>query len=312
MWLTVMMIMAPLLFLHAQSVRITATLDSTNYRVGDWIRIQLSAEHASQATMLWDQPVKLAVPGFEKLAESAIDSIQQNDFLTERKTITITTFDTGVWQIPPITCYFLHDGRTDSASTNPLSVYVSYVAVDTAAAARPMKGIFPVATDHFSVWWLLLSVISLILLLLTAWYFLLVKNRNKPSHILQNDDRRLPHEKAFDHLVLLEQQKPWEQKLVKEYYVQVTQILREYIESGLGMPALENTAHELIAALRKKPLDETLIRQLNADLQLADLVKFAKAQPATASHLQILHTAKVFIQQTAPVTPSPEQEGGAT
>lgn len=310
-WLTVVMIMAPLLFLHAQSIRITATLDSTNYRVGDWIRIQLSAEHPFETKMRWNRPVVIDAPGFEKLAESAIDSIEHNDFLTERKMITVTTFDTGVRQIPPITCYYEQKGVIDSALSNPLSVYIAAVAIDTAAAARPLKGIFTIAATGQSIAWYLLPFLLLILIALAAWNYFHQKTKLNKHQSQPEADTRLPHEKAYDLLMSLELEKPWEHDLVKEYYVQVTQILREYIETGLELPALENTTQELLVSLRKKSLDEKLILQLSDDLNLADLVKFAKVQPATASHLRILHTVKDFIQKTTPVTHLPAPEGQA-
>lgn len=306
-----MMIMAPLLLLHAQSIRITATLDSTNYRVGDWIRIQLSAEHPFETKMRWERPVQINAPGFEKLAESAIDSIKQNGFLTERKMITITTFDTGVWQIPPITCYYMQHGVMDSASSDPLSVYVSAVAIDTTAAARPIKGIFSIGAAGQNIAWYLLPFLILIIIASVTWFYVNQKRKINQHRSQHKADTRLPHEKAYDNLLVLEQKKPWEHDLVKEYYVQVTQILREYIETGLELPALENTTQELLASLRKKSLDEKLIMQLSDDLNLADLVKFAKVQPATSSHLQILHTVKDFIQKTKPVNHAPAPEGQA-
>ena len=69
---------------------------------------------------------------------------------------------------------------------------------------------------------------------------------------------------------------------VKEYYSELTDIARTYIEEAIEIPAMESTTDELIAAFKiavvKKKLsltDET-IKNLEKVLKQADLVKFAK------------------------------------
>ncbi|WP_321539627.1 hypothetical protein [Flavobacterium piscinae] len=72
---------------------------------------------------------------------------------------------------------------------------------------------------------------------------------------------------------------------VKEYYSELTDIARTYIEEAIEIPAMESTTDELIAAFKiavvKKKLsltDET-IKNLEKVLKQADLVKFAKSKP---------------------------------
>ncbi|MBK9731358.1 MAG: hypothetical protein IPO83_08730 [Chitinophagaceae bacterium] len=303
-----MFIVAPCLLLQSQSIRITATLDSTNYPVGDWINIQLSAEHSYNTKMLWNIPVMINSVHFEKLSESAIDSIQQKDFLTENRTITVTSFDTGVLLIPPIASYFLENGITDTVITEPLSVYITSVAVDTTATVRLIKPPFSIATAKPNLLWYLIPLLFLLILIIAGWYFLKEKKRKTVHSALQDMDTRLPHEKADDLLRKLEMDKPWEHKRIKQFYVEITQILREYMEAGLGLPALENTTHEIITSLRKKSIDENLLQQLNENLHVADLVKFAKAEPAETVHLHMLDTVKEFVQKTKPATLSTVQE----
>ncbi|MEO6169017.1 MAG: hypothetical protein ABIO46_04140 [Chitinophagales bacterium] len=305
----VVMVSFPFLLLHAQPIRITATLDSTNYLIGDWIRIQISAAHSGNTKMLWNYPQMIRSENFEKLSESAIDSIQQKDFLTENKIITVTTFDTGVLSIPPIICYFQQNGSTDSAITAALSVYVSTVKTDTSAAARSIKPPFEIPVPGRSVWWYVIPLVSFVIIALAGWYFLVEKRSRRKLIITKPGDLRLPHEKAFDSIRELEELKPWEQNQVKDYYVKITQVLREYIETGLDLPALENTTQEIIASLQSRSLDKGLLQQLNYDLSMADLVKFAKEQPTAPDHLQILKTVKEFVEKTHPSIQLPVQEG---
>lgn len=292
---------------YAQPVRMTATLDAAYYRPGDRILIGLSAEHGRDVEVLWNIPAEIKSTVFEKLSESAIDSIQHHDFLTEIKTITVMAFDTGVWQIPAITTYYRSDGSTDSVITAPIQIYIAAVAVDTAAAPRQIKPPYDFSDPAPNNWWYLVPAASLLIIMSVAFFFYRSKMRNRNNQQLLPADHRLPHEKAMDRIMEIEHSKMWEQH-VKEFYVQLTLVLREYIEKGLKLPALENTSQDLLRLLRKAGVDDGLLQQLSRDLALADLVKFAKAEPAGQDHLQIIEHAKIFVEKTKPVA-LPVKEG---
>ena len=77
----------------------------------------------------------------------------------------------------------------------------------------------------------------------------------------------------------------WQNKQVKEYYRELTEIVRGFIERELKVPALESTTDELIEILTdfndSKSISTTKenIKKLRDLLREADLVKFAKSKP---------------------------------
>lgn len=77
----------------------------------------------------------------------------------------------------------------------------------------------------------------------------------------------------------------WQNNKVKEYYSELTEIIRGYIERELKVPALEKTTDEIVEALKDFNDAETIItseetiKKLKELLQEADLVKFAKSKP---------------------------------
>ena len=77
----------------------------------------------------------------------------------------------------------------------------------------------------------------------------------------------------------------WQNNQVKEYYSELTEIVRNYIERELQVPALEKTTDEIIGMLRDFQNANTIqtsketILKLKELLQEADLVKFAKSKP---------------------------------
>ena len=77
----------------------------------------------------------------------------------------------------------------------------------------------------------------------------------------------------------------WQNNKTKEYYSELTEIVRGYIERELKVPALENTTDEvleMINTFKKSELVDTskeTIDKLRDLLREADLVKFAKSKP---------------------------------
>ena len=77
----------------------------------------------------------------------------------------------------------------------------------------------------------------------------------------------------------------WQNNKVKEYYSELTEIVRGYIERELKVPALEKTTDEILETLKDFNDVETIktsketINKLKELLQEADLVKFAKSKP---------------------------------
>jgi hypothetical protein len=83
----------------------------------------------------------------------------------------------------------------------------------------------------------------------------------------------------------LEKRELWQKGAIKEYYSELTDIARNYIEEAIDIPAMESTTSELIAGLRKASLKKKMkvspetLENLERVLMQADLVKFAKSKP---------------------------------
>ena len=94
-----------------------------------------------------------------------------------------------------------------------------------------------------------------------------------------------PFEEAIKKFHELDEKLLWQNNQIKEYYSELTEIVRGYIERELKVPALESTTDELIEILTDfndiesiKTTKET-IKKLRDLLREADLVKFAKSKP---------------------------------
>jgi hypothetical protein len=94
-----------------------------------------------------------------------------------------------------------------------------------------------------------------------------------------------PYQEAMFKLNELDEKLLWQNNKVKQYYSELTDIIRGYIERELKLPALEKTTDEIIETLQDFNDAETILTtketivKLKKLLQEADLVKFAKSKP---------------------------------
>jgi len=104
---------------------------------------------------------------------------------------------------------------------------------------------------------------------------------------------------ALDALKALEGKQLWQQSQTKEYYSELTHILREYLEGRFDVQALEMTTRQITTQLGKRnDFDKVRAKELGNLLQLSDLVKFAKARPAEELHTEGLERVRSFVRET--------------
>jgi len=108
-----------------------------------------------------------------------------------------------------------------------------------------------------------------------------------------------PYEKAFHGLLRLEEDRLVDQGLFHEFYFRLTDIIREYIEGQFGLMAPERTTDEFLQEMRDhRALSREHKGLLGEFLQAADLVKFARYEPAPAETERAFGAAQDFVNQT--------------
>jgi hypothetical protein len=139
----------------------------------------------------------------------------------------------------------------------------------------PLKA--PVTLAEILTWVGLALVVAAIAF--GVYYFLLKKKKKEPLIKLRLKPSIPPDEAALEALEALKLKKLWQSGKVKEYYSEMTDIVREYIELRFLIRALEMTTDEIRMAMHQSGIDGGAKVKLLQTLTLADLVKFAKEQP---------------------------------
>jgi hypothetical protein len=256
------------------SQKVSVASDTTNIRIGEQFLFQILVKDTANVIF----PEKLEnLTSLEIVENIKIDTFK-NSLI---KKYLMTGFDSGAFYIPSQQIFI----KNRAFITDSILINVATIAIDTTKQKMfPIKAIQsePLVYDDFKPYiiWLLLA-----LLLIGAVIYYLV-TRKKPTITEEEGIAVLaPFEEAIEKLQELDNKLLWQNNEIKKYYSELTEIVRAYIEKELKIPALEITTHELVAILsdfnKAKTIDASkeTIKKLNALLQEADLVKFAKSTP---------------------------------
>lgn len=107
-----------------------------------------------------------------------------------------------------------------------------------------------------------------------------------------------PHQLALSKLSELREKELWQQGDIKTYQSELTYIIREYLEGRYGIAALETTTDVIIHQIVDKIAHQGHTVALKEILQVADLVKFAKAKPSENLHESFMNKAEDFVNDT--------------
>ena len=124
--------------------------------------------------------------------------------------------------------------------------------------------------------------------------------------------RLSPRERAMKELARLLARDLIAQNRIKDFYLELTMIVRRYIERAHGIRAPEQTTDEFLAAARHHPrFPQETVKKLADFLEAADLVKFAAFRPEPAAIDRAIATAREYITTDWQPNTSGEQDGKA-
>lgn len=288
--------------------KVSAKLDVLQITIGDQARLFLEAQNNDASGRLQWPTFIDTFNKLEIVEKGKIDTLKTGSITTYRQRLLITGFDSGLFKIPPFQFAVIpNSGKPFITLTDSFMLLVKTVAVDTTKEFKPIKNIIFVKPGWLDyIWYFIGGLIFLALVIFVVIYFVKNKKTKKtapsaPQISLQDHTLKLLNE--------LEAQELWQKNQVKEYYVQLTDIVRYYIEQRFRTPALELTTDELLykAQMHRELLPYVSV--LTVILQTADLAKFAKWQPLPQEHIDAIDNAKKFVATSRPpLTEQPTTE----
>ncbi|MBI3783542.1 MAG: hypothetical protein HY270_09085 [Deltaproteobacteria bacterium] len=279
------------------AVKLVASLDRKEAMIGDPLRYTVEIS-APAGTELMVPVLSGGVGEFTITDFGDLPTRNDNGRLTVTRWYTLTCFNAGERKVPaPKVKYKAADGELKEVEGNEASVtIVSLLARDKSATdIRDIKPPEEVPFD-WRPYGLGVAMLLVLIGIGAGFYFLL--NRPKKAYVVPP----MPaHEIALAALRKLHARRYIEEGRFEDFYVELSAIIRNYLEDGFHLRAPEMTTEEFLgAAGRDARLNANQRRLLSEFLSQADLVKFARHHPTLDDTEAAFAAAKRFVEETRP------------
>lgn len=290
-----------------ESPILKTTVDTTYIKIGEQIKWTVTVDVDTTAQVIF--PEGQTFSPLETVEAFATDTTRKKDRLTLQKIYALTQFDSGAYKLPSQRIEINGIGfMTDSMLIN-----VETILVDTLNQKMfDIKPLINVEKSSGDFWkYLIIGIIILLLLSGLFYWFVL---RKKPLTEEEKVALLPPYDRALLELKRLENSKYLIQDEYKQYYSELTSIVRSYLEEDAHVTALESTTGQLIEKLEllkdagELKLDDDTIKQFQQILQTADLVKFAKNKPSTSVAEQDRKLVEQIVEKTHDALPEPTED----
>ena len=284
----------------AQIMSVQARLDTNEIMIGDQVSYEIEVRRNKNDVVIFPEFKKKLTDEIEIVSKSPVDSFwskKDKKYILKQKLL-LTVFDSGLYYVPPLEFLLISQHNKDTVRTTSSYLEVHPFPLDTTHTIRDIKDIEKAPVSFGEVYPYILIIIFAGLLVWFIIYYLRKKEKNQPL-IGRPKIEEPPHVIALRELERLKSAKLWQRKETKLYYSQLTEIIRRYIEGRFGIMAMEQTTDEILIEFEgQEILSEEDYKILREMLCLADLVKFAKAEPLPDENETQFENACTFVNHT--------------
>lgn len=295
------------LYSSVSFAQVVSSIDSTKIKIGEQIIYKIEVESHPDELVVF--PEGQTFMPLEMVDSYPIDTIKNKDKYNLIKTYGLTQFDSGTYTIPRQKIII----SDKTFLTDSLQVEVNTVVVDTTKQGLyDIKPIIEVKKSGSNWWKYLLYILLAIAIIggLLYWFIW----RKKPLTEEEQMAMLPPYDKAKLALKKLDESNYLENEAIKDYYSELTFIIRRYLDEKVYDKALESTTDELIHRLNllrdanQIEISREDIRNLESILKRADLVKFAKSAPDIELAKMDRNTIDMEIDHVKEALPEPTEE----
>lgn len=287
--------------IKAQSPVINTKIDAQKIVVGDQLRYFITVSKATSAPAIRWPKFPDTFNTLEIVEQGKIDTLIKGEQVEYKQRLLITGFDSGSFLIPR---FPFVSNSSDTLFSDSFRVAVSTVDVDTTKAFKEIKGVAEVQVSWRDYIGIIAGIAIAVVVLVVLVVYLL--KRRKPAVASVPRPEETVDQKALRLLDELDAKQLWQQDKPKQYYTELSEIVRQYIEVRFNTNAMELTTDELLRVAKKHREMTFFISSLKPLLHAADLAKFAKANPLPQEHIEALELARNFIRVSKPKVVNPQ------
>ena len=288
---------------------VESRVDKSSTTVGELIYYTVIVRHTMDVTVMMPPP-GINLGGFEIRDYRNAEPVRENHFIKRTAEYIIAAYDTGTFVIPPTgVLYFGADSVQKILLTDSITVRVNSLLPDSAQDILDIKGPAELARSWKNI--ILYSAIAAVLIVLGAAAYLYYRKKKLGKTLFERKkEPEMPaHLEAYRALERLKNSSLLAENKIKEYYSELSEIIRRYLERRYFKPILEMTTTEALAVLQEQAVSEEVLKNCEELLSTSDLVKFAKLVPGMETHQYCFDAAYKIVTLTKLETYAPQPRG---
>ncbi len=287
-------------------IEVIVGLSSESIELTDFLIITVRVEHSEAVRV---EPPYLSEAVYAPLL--LIQNPEEDLFWSEKQNRVIQTWvyrfepmKSGEFALHPFRVFFrLESERKPQMENWPvykieiseIPYRVTSVDINDQSDIRDVKGPIQPEYDYLP---LILSVSGIGVLLFLLWLGVRIRMhfQDKGLSVVETIDYLL---ESLRRLKKLEDKDYISQQQYDRLHVELSAVLRYFVENRFGLKAREQTTEEFIREIRYSPhFDREQQAILQQFLELADLVKFATYDPGSEASREAMKTIRYFIEST--------------
>jgi hypothetical protein len=286
-------------------VRIDVAVDRTEVTIGDPIAVTVRLTHPEKVRITMFDPERslgdLALLDRrggepEKLPDGRI---------RETRVLRVARYETGPATIPSFEAAFIGpDGKEGRVASNPMAFTVASILAEGDKGPADIKK--PAEMPERALWpFAVAAGVLAVALALWLWRRRRARRAQVSAPPEPAAPPRPPHEIAYAELQRLLSSGLLEKGRLKEFYIELAEIMKRYLEVRFGVDTFERTTSEILEALRLARLPVRGMASTAEFFGACDMVKFARHAPPSEETRATVERAYRLIDETrAPEKPA--------
>ncbi len=300
----------PLLWAQHRVGTVSSSVSADTVMIGDQFTLSVEIEKDISGEVGLPQfKDDMLMEKIEVLGQPTVDTLSVDGRSVKlRINYTLTSFDAGMYGFTGFPVVFMDDAKASSGDT-VRSASMDMLVVQTFDIDTTKMQIYDIKPQMQTpfimdeIWdfiarhkWAFIA--GGVFALLLAWGIFEWLRRRKRAAKAEKPQLP-PHITAMIALEQLRGKMLWQGGKVKEYYSELSDILREYIEGRYGIETMEMTSAEILSKLSKEvECAEKEQRRAKEFFEIADLAKFAKFTPSPVDCSESFEGVSHFVDST--------------
>lgn len=253
----------------------SAVTDKAEILIGEQFKLKLSASFTTNDFNANGFVLPDSIRHFEIIEKGLVDSSLNNGLKSLTQTITLTSFDSGAWEIPPV-ALLTHN---KASLSDPIIIKVGFDSTKI-KDLNDIKTIIDTKVNTGWMYWAvgIVTMLALIGFVIYLYKTKLTKQDTKKEEIITS--KRSALDEALESLKHLNERTIVKQEDMKMMHTDLTGVLKRYLLRANNINVFKSTTDEVLLKLKDNLITQAQLSSVAEILRLNDAVKFAGYFPS--------------------------------